>query len=171
VYLYFPVPLQGVLGTDGKHWMRDTLFLGTGYGTAYKVPPAAISGLDNPQDLLAVLKSLSTVRKDGPASGPGWKGTKYSFSAPFNDFITGTVQGTADVDQHGRVRQITLTMVLDAASVSFTGIKNIAYDLTFSDFNASVSVTAPPAKQVYAAAGYQFTYPVGFFQCAKPCAP
>lgn len=170
-YLYFPVPIQGALGTDGKHWMRDVLSPGVGYHAPEKVAAAVISGWDNSQDLLAILKSLGTVRKVGPASGPGWKGTKYSFTATFNDYIAGTIAGTVDLDQQGRVRQLTLPLLLSPYWASFTGIKSINFDLTFSDFDSRVSVTAPPAKQVYAPANVDFTYPSLYFQCAANCFP
>jgi hypothetical protein len=169
VYLYFPVPLPGPFGTDGKHWLKAGLSSGAGFNAAYEVPVEVISGWVNSQDLLAVLRSVSTVRRDGRAYGPGWKGTRYSFSAPFDDAISGTVHGTVEVDRHGRVRQLTLSMVLSAQSASGTGIKSITSDLTFSDFKAPVSVTAPSAKQVYAPARTYFTYPVLYL--VSPTAP
>ena len=162
VYLYFPVPLPGPFGTDGKHWMKLGLSAGAGFNAAYEVPVEAISGWVNSQDLLSALRSVSTVHRDGRASGPGWRGTRYSFTAPFNDAISGTVDGTVEVDRHGRARQLNLSIVLSAQSAG-TGIKSINYDLTFSDFNTPVSVTAPSAKQVYAPFNSFFTYPVLYF--------
>ncbi|HEX4258565.1 MAG TPA: hypothetical protein VH089_25995, partial [Streptosporangiaceae bacterium] len=72
----------------------------------------------NPQTLLALLKSASQVGRVGPASGPGWSGTRYSFSvstvrsvAP-GDTIDVSLRGTVDVDQQGRVRRLAATETL-----------------------------------------------------------
>jgi len=103
----------------------------------------------SPQDLLTLLKSVSTVRDEGPASGPGWTGTRYSFSmtAPIGPYSI--VRGTVDVDQQGRIRQLIATSVFRKSSSSVTGIDSVTDDITFSDFGLRVSVTAPPASQVY----------------------
>jgi hypothetical protein len=81
------------------------------------LPNDVMGGPVNPYNLLTVLESLATVRQDGPVSGPGWTGTRYSFTATVEDFITASdiprpARGTVDVDQQGRVRRLVLTTVV-----------------------------------------------------------
>jgi len=88
----------------------------------------------NPQDLLALLKSADHVREVGPASGPGWKGSAYSFTVTVRTSaqphqVMG-LHGTVDVDQQGRVRR------LDAVE----SVEN-------TNFGIGVSVSAPPADE------------------------
>ena len=97
----------------------------------------------NPQDLLALLKSADHVREAGPASGPGWKGSAYSFTVtvrtPGQPHQVLSLSGTVDVDQQGRVRR------LDAVeSVENTVTK---VQMTFGDFGVHVSVSAPPTAE------------------------
>jgi hypothetical protein len=65
----------------------------------------------NPADLLALLKSATTVRDDGSVSGPGWTGTRYSFSVRFGGGLFTELSGTVSVDRQGRVRQLVTTLV------------------------------------------------------------
>jgi hypothetical protein len=104
-----------------------------------------ITGVEpfNPQDLLALLKSADHVREVGPASGPGWKGSAYTFTVtvrtPGQPHQVLSLSGTVDVDQQVRVRR------LDAVeSVENTVTK---VQMTFGDFGIRVSVSAPPADQ------------------------
>jgi hypothetical protein len=144
------------------------------YNGLANLPNDVMGGPVNPQNLLAVLESLGTVRQDGQASGPGWTGIKYSFSATTEDFVTGManihrpVLGTVGVDQQGRVRQLVLTTVVQPP---WEGLESITNDVTFSDFGERVSVTAPPASQVYdqAAAGWVFG-PVPLYVQGAPVA-
>jgi hypothetical protein len=106
-------------------------------------------GTVSPQDLLTLLKSVSTVRDAGPVSGPGWTGTRYSFSTTAEYGPYQTMRGTVDVDRQGRVRRLIATIVYGTAFSSATGISSTTNDITFSDFGLRVSVTAPPASQVY----------------------
>jgi hypothetical protein len=103
-----------------------------GFVTDRPVSPAELSG---------VLRSASTVRDGGPASGPGWTGAKYAFTAHFSESRESiTVSGTVYVDQHGCVRRL----VTITTQRRFT----MRRDLTFSDFGAAVPVTAPAVSQV-----------------------
>lgn len=123
--------------------------------------PAASLGLiegfdaDEPIDpavLLGMLKSAASVQAEGPASGPGWTGTKYAFTEPplKGAVIPMTVSGTVYVDNQGRVRRMvtkqTSTMRLTDNAI---GTTTVTYDLTFDEFGVRVSVTPPPASQVY----------------------
>jgi hypothetical protein len=113
-----PVPPSGTVGTP-----EDDVY---GFVTDRPVSPAELS---------RVLRSAGTVRDEGSASGPGWIGTKYAFFGARE-----AVSGTVYVDQQGRVRRL----------VTVTTDKGITTDrdLTFGDFGAPVSATAPPVSQV-----------------------
>jgi hypothetical protein len=148
--VYWMAP--GGKGIHGKPWVM--------YHTvpASAISPRFLLGLPiggslnvtvSPQDLLTLLKSVSTVRDEGPASGPGWTGTRYSFSMTVNK--SGPyqiVRGTVDVDQQGRVRRLVATSVFRGGFSLIPGIDSVTNDITFSDFGLRVSVTAPPASQV-----------------------
>lgn len=104
-----------------------------GYATDHPVSPAELSG---------VLRSAGTVRDVGSASGPGWTGTRYAFTARFPAAYE-TVSGTVDIDQQGRVRRL--------ATITTRGTHGgitIDRDLTFGNFGAPVPATAPPASLV-----------------------
>jgi len=103
----------------------------------------------NPQDLLALLQSATDVREVGPASGPGWTGTAYSFTVattlngPLHTPLSLT--GTVDVDQQGRVRQLNAR---DSFSRTVSQV-----EVTFGDFGLPVSVSPPPASQTWTPPG------------------
>jgi hypothetical protein len=131
--------------------------LGSGYGKPWNkapVPPAAAAlppgdlyGFVTdqpvrPDELSAVLQSAATVRQAGSASGPGWTGTRYAFTARF-PAAQETISGIVDIDQQGRVRRL-VTITTQGRYGRLTTDR----DLTFGDFGAPVQVTAPPASQV-----------------------
>jgi len=106
-------------------------------------------GQVDPQDLLALLQSATGVGAAGPASGPGWTGSAYTFTiattlnGPLHTAVS--LSGTVDVDQQGRVRQ------LDATE-SFAGtVSNV--EITFEDFGLPVSVSPPPTSQTWTPPG------------------
>ena len=103
-------------------------------------------GQVDPQDLLALLKSATQVREVGPASGPGWAGTAYAYSAatrlsggPLRLSVSSS--GTVDFDQQGRVRQLDATQSI--------GPMKRTVEMTFGDFGIPVSVSAPPTSQTF----------------------
>lgn len=110
-----------------------------------------LTGLEqfSPQDLLALLallESATQVRETGPASGPGWTGTAYTFAATMGlpgalHMVLG-ISGTVDVDRQGRVRQ------LDATEAIGNTVRKA--QMTFGDFGLPVSVSAPPASETFA---------------------
>ena len=106
--------------------------------------PGALGQVD-PQDLLALVQSATQVRELGPASGPGWTGSAYTFTAATT--LTGplhttvSTSGTVDVDQQGRVRQ------LDALESFGRTVRKV--EITFGDFGVPVSVSAPPASETF----------------------
>jgi hypothetical protein len=129
------------------------------------VPPAAAAmpGYDvygfatdqpvSPAELSWVLRSAATVRQVGSASGPGWTGTRYAFTARF-PAARESVTGTVDIDQQGRVRRLVTITTQGTLGRLITD-----RDLTFGNFGAPVPVTAPPASQV----GYTSTPYSGYF--------
>jgi hypothetical protein len=141
---------RGIPIPAGKSWVRFTAPLGPGGAmTLINLTQFGVATPDlaqvSPQGLLGLLQSVSQVRQTGPASGHGWTGTAYSFTFT-KDFggplhLVLRVKGTVGVDREGRVRQ------LDADySIGKTKQRS---EMTFGDFGAPVSVSAPPASEVY----------------------
>ena len=98
----------------------------------------------DPGALLALLRSAGTVTKEGAASGPGWTGTRYRFTVATSGRVS-PVTGTVYVDGQGQVRRLVTAMTLQIGG----GYHDTSTeDVSFSDFGAPVSVTAPPARQV-----------------------
>lgn len=136
---------------------------GSGFSKLWdKSPLAAVAGSamppgdeygfvsDHPvsqDELNVVLRSAgASVRDSGAISGPGWKGTKYTFTAPLYGGRQ-SVTGTVEVDQQGQVRQLTtLTTVTKVRSIQKALITTYR-DITFGGFGAVFRVTAPPASQ------------------------
>lgn len=103
-----------------------------------------------PNELAALLQAAgATARDAGSASGQGWHGTEYTFTAVLGGGQE-NVSGTVYVDEQGMVRREVTTTAekpgggLPTAAVILTTDR----DLTFGGFGAPVSVTAPPPSQV-----------------------
>jgi len=140
---------------------------GSGFGKPWNKSPVplagAMPGYDvygfvsdqpvRPVELSGVLRSAGTVREVGSASGPGWTGTRYAFTARFPG-AQESVSGTVDIDEQGRLRRL-VTITTQGTHGRITTDR----DLTFGDFGAPVPVTAPPASQV----GYTSKAYLGFF--------
>jgi hypothetical protein len=139
-YVYGWMSPGSGIGTTGKPWNKapvppsgaDVMPPGDVYGfvTDQPVSPAELSG---------VLRSAAVVRDGGAASGPGWTGTRYAFTARFlnaREYVSGTVY----VDQQGRVRRL--------VTITTQGLLTMDRDLTFGDFGVPVTATAPPPSQV-----------------------
>jgi hypothetical protein len=129
----------------GKTWLKVP---GPGRDTvqpALQVTQIAgtTTGLEqlDPQDLLALLQDSSQVSEQGPASGPGWTGTAYTFTASLTTSGPSPLRlsstGTVDVDQQGRVRR------LEATETAGKTVRKT--QVTFGDFGLAVSVSPPPA--------------------------
>lgn len=136
-YTYYYTPVT--TGTHGKHWQRVL--------TASIPPPpcCAVNGFTTatPRQMLAAIKGAAKVTVAGLASGPGWTGTRYAYSATQR---TGDkLSGTVTVDRQGRTRELVLT-------IRTPGPPSVSVEtqvMTFSDFGAPVTVTPPPADQVF----------------------
>jgi hypothetical protein len=73
-YTYSPGP---VMGHPGKHWLRMPV------ASSSDQSIEAMGGFINatPQQMLVGIKKAATASLIGPASGPGWTGKRYAFSA------------------------------------------------------------------------------------------
>lgn len=146
---------------DGKSWVKTTqpAFTSTRVGIAAWLGSRAGLPLTAPQDLLGLLESATAVREAGTASGPGWTGTGYAFSAAItlgatrDSFIS--IAGTVGVDTQGRVRRLDATMTehfpagtIEPPGAHITTITRTV-QVTLGDFGLPVSVSAPPASDVF----------------------
>jgi hypothetical protein len=107
------------------------------YGFSTEQPVSA-------DELLVVLRSAATVRDEASASGPGWTGIKYGFTARLS--TQESVSGTVDVDRQGRVRRMMTIATVRAAAPGTGAAITTDRDFTFGDFGAPISVTAPLAS-------------------------
>ena len=154
-HLYMPIPIRPGTSTHGKRYVET--------GMAPPSWPAAPG--DRPVDpavLLKLFRSFASVRAAGPASGPGWTGTKYTFTVNSASFKRAQgfegETGTVYVDNQGRVRRvITVTRIRLVVSQFREGkpagkvvLKfTLTNEATFGDFNCVVKVKAPPPSEVY----------------------
>ena len=135
-YFYLTDPVDH----SGKHWVRMQM---PTRPLAPPVPLMTAVTLVAPQQILSEIKKAEKVTVAGPASGPGWTGTRYAFlGSPAPMY---TISGTVAVDQQGRARVLALT----DRSASSTDVLVVTMVLTFSDFGAPVTVTPPPADQIF----------------------
>jgi hypothetical protein len=110
----------------------------------------------SPAALTTVLRSPgATARDAGPVSGPGWSGTKYTFTT----LIGGgreAVSGTAWVDQQGLVRRLLTVTTEKGLQATDKTLLTTDRDITFGDFGAPVRVAAPPASQTKDTSGQPY---------------
>ena len=144
-YLYFTAPVDH----PGKHWERIPTACEVGVAINGKrladLSTIAINGftIATPQQMLSAIKEAAKVTLVGPASGPGWTGTRYAFGKAWQGV---RISGTVDVDQQGRARSLVLTIRF-GHEPALVFVETQA--LTFSDFGARVTVTPPPADQTW----------------------
>jgi hypothetical protein len=98
--------------------------------------------LFDPQHALARVRSADGVREEGRASGEGWVGTRFAFRLTDRGWLA---VGTIDIDDGGRVRRLDVK-VRPPAGANWASGRVV---MEFSDFGIDVSVTAPPANQVF----------------------
>ena len=144
-------------GGFGKPW-DETPVKATAAGA---MPPGDLYGFVSdrpvsPAALTVVLRAPGAAVHDaGPATGPGWSGTRYTFTARLYGGRE-SVTGTAYVDQQGRIRRlqtITTELGLHAAGKALLTTDR---DITFGDFGAPVPVAAPPAGQTKSTTGQPY---------------
>jgi len=144
-------PLPG-----GKSWLRTPslpLWVPVAASGQLRLTSGLLSVAEtSPQNLFALLDSVSRVNRQGSVSGPGWTGTRYVYSAAFTIGAAGSgrpvahATGTIDVDQQGRVRQLDAAYTLPGIASAPPARGTV--EMTFSGFGAPVSVSAPPAREV-----------------------
>lgn len=140
--------VQNVPGAD-KPWDEFKIWPMTDAQIAIS-PQFAGDAVADPGALLSLLKSAGALTNEGPASGPGWTGTRYGFTVTARK-DSATTSGTVDVDGQGQVRRLLATATFAVGQgrhFTFTE------DVTFSDFGVPVTVTVPPASQVSVFNGY-----------------
>ena len=122
----------------------------------------------DPGALLDLLRSAGTVTDEGPASGPGWTGTRYGFTV--------ATSGRASGGRH-RLRRPPGTgrrLCDDDHDPPWGGYHvTITEDVTFSDFSVPVSVTAP-ASRLRVPATWSDLIPLARRRALKPqaaCSP
>lgn len=123
----------------GKPWNKAPLPPAAGAMPGYVAYGFVTDQPVSPDELSGVLRSAGTVREAGPASGPGWTGTRYTFTAALprlRESLTATVY----IDQQGHVRRL--------VTITKRGKAATERDIAFSAFGATVRVTAPSASQV-----------------------
>jgi hypothetical protein len=125
------------------------------------MPPGDLYGFVSdrpvtPSALTVVLRSPgATARDAGPASGPGWSGTKYTFTALLGGGRE-IVSGTAWVDRQGLVRRLLTITTEKGPQATAEAVLTTDRDITFGDFGAPVQVTAPPASQTKDTSGQPY---------------
>lgn len=96
--------------------------------------PFSSVDIEDPFGLLSDLLSAGQVREIGPASGPGWSGTRYAYTLGYQH-TPGYQHGTVVVDQLGRVRMISMFIANPSGGTW-------GETVTFSDFGVVVHVKA-----------------------------
>jgi hypothetical protein len=153
-YLYTSVPPGSRFG---KPWDKTSFAAAAAAG----MPPGDLYGFVSdqpvrPAELSVVLRSEGTaVRDSGPVSGPGWTGTKYTFTARFSDGRE-SVSGTVYVDEQGRVRRLVTITTREARRTTTTTGLTMDRDITFGGFGTPVAVSTPPANQVKYTSGQPY---------------
>lgn len=139
--------------SPGKPWVKSLTppmqSTGTAAAALWITQGFSLDQPIDPSALLGLLTSAASVRAEGPASGPGWTGTRYAITAepPKGATTGGTTNGTVYVDNQGRVRRMVTTLTWQDPGSSSQ--QHVTSDVTLGGFGVRVSVTAPPASQVH----------------------
>ena len=104
----------------------------------------------DPQAILGAINSYANALKsNGPVSGQGWTGTRYTFTVSHpqgTGNLIDSITCTIDVDSQGQIRHLSQTTVF--ATSNKPGVKQTyTADFTFSGFGVRFSVTPPPANE------------------------
>jgi len=163
-YAYLTVfPVHGPALPGDKSWVKvgstqfwEPLTVGKGLNDVAGVASVAET---SPQNLFAVLKSASAVERQGSTSGAGWTGTSYAFTVRLtfgpagSSQVAVTATGTVGVDQQGRVRSLDAAYTMPAQGSDPRA--RVTVKMTFSNFGTPVSVSPPPASEVFTPANFQ----------------
>jgi hypothetical protein len=164
-YTKLPPAQAKKYGTGGKPWTEEPL--------ADTAPPTGSRGAQlawdfnsdrpfNPQALLALLKSGAKILDEGSVSGPGWTGTRYTFtlSHPKGTLrVVDLITCTLDVDRQGHIRSLVQTIAFAAGGKPGAAAGTIyTLHFTFSHFGLRFSVTPPPAGQIDHHLGVAFQF-------------
>jgi hypothetical protein len=141
------VPI-GKPGLSSKPWSETRIFPRLTARQLLTSPGFHSQQVVDPGALLGLLRSAGTVSREGPASGPGWHGTKYGVTLATSG--GSSVTGTVCVDSRGQVRRLLLS---DIVPLGGGYDRTASEDISFTDFGAPVTVTPPPASQVTWIAG------------------
>jgi DNA-binding CsgD family transcriptional regulator len=112
-------------------------------------------GATNRTDLVNRAHAEGILKSGVFVSGPGWSGTKYTFTT----LIGGgreAVSGTAWVDQQGLVRRLLTVTTEKGLQTTDKTLLTTDRDITFGDFGAPVRVAAPPASQTKDTSGQPY---------------
>ena len=149
VYINAQAPnVSGKPGLSSKPWSETRIFPRLTARQLLTSPGFHNQQVLDPGALLGLLRSAGTVSREGPASGPGWHGTKYGVTLATSG--GSSVTGAVYVDSRGQVRRLLLTDIVPLGG----GYDSTASeDISFTDFGDPVTVTPPPASQVTWIAG------------------
>ncbi len=155
-YVYLRTPADRPALSAGKSWVRTPSAqpwepATAGPGLTIRAGAGGLAET-NPQNLFALLKSASTVGRQGSTSGDGWAGTSYAFTVritfdPAGSSPAVTATGTVAVDSRGRVRRLDAAYTVPAQASAPP--ERVTVEMTFSDFGRLVSVSRPPASEVF----------------------
>jgi hypothetical protein len=140
-YVYTWLSPGSGFGTKGPPWNKAPI---PPVGSADGTPADDFYGFVtdrpvSPAELSGVLQFAGMVRDRGAAFGPGWSGSKYTFTAHLHGGRE-SVSATVYVDRHCRVRRL--------LTITTQGRRTTDRNLVFSDFGAPVPVTTPVAAQI-----------------------
>src|ERR1700722_18606940 len=143
VYINAQAPnVSGKPGLSSKPWSETRIFPRLTARQLLTSPGFHNQQVLDPGALLGLLRSAGTVSREGPASGPGWHGTKYGVTLATSG--GSSVTGTVYVDSRGQVRRLLLT---DVVPLGGGYDRTASEDISFTDFGAPVTGTPPPARQ------------------------
>jgi hypothetical protein len=101
----------------------------------------------DPQGELKAIRKADRIKEEGPVSGPGWTGERYSFTTPAVKkwFGRESSSGTVDIDSKGDIRALDVTLSYPDAK----GDHSVNRKITFSAHGTPVKLSAPDTPHLY----------------------
>jgi hypothetical protein len=132
--------------SNGKRWLAHKRSLDPNVAMPGFVQLTKLAWQD-PQQVLARLRSAAVVHEQGRIAGDGWSGRRYAFELTADKAVKSAtrVTGTVDVDQAGRVRRLEVT---DRLTTNAGQDRTLRTVMEFRDYGAHETVLAPPAGEV-----------------------